>query len=721
VVELRPGVFRFAPGLRLVVEPQDPAALAVGELLAERLRRAAGLIVGSSGSPGKGGANPIRLKLGQDLARLGAEGYLLSVSGRSITIEASTPAGLFYGTQTLYQLLPPAIEGAAPTDGKTWSIPCVRIEDRPRFGWRGVHLDTCLHFYPVEFIKKYIDILAMYKMNVFHWHLTEDQGWRLEIKKYPALTQTGAWRRETTYDGKPYGGFYTQDEVRDVIEYAGRRFITVVPEIEMPGHCLSALSAYPELSCSGGPFGVETNWGIFPDVFCAGSERTFAFLEDVLTEVFGLFPSEFVHIGGDEVPKTRWKNCVRCQARIKAEGLADENELQSYFVKRIEKFIRSRGKRLIGWDEILEGGLAPNATVMSWRGIEGGVAAAKQGHDVVMTPTSHCYFDYYQAKRDEPEAFPSYLPLETVYSYEPIPAELTPEEGRHVLGAQACVWTEYMPDTAQVEYMLLPRLLALSEVVWSKKELRNYAHFSERLIPHYDRLAARGTNFRLPPPEGLGGQRIVTGPAALTITRPFQGAEVRYTLDGAEPTQLSPLLTGREVTISTSALVQARTFLPGGRASRTASTTISLVDPEQNGVSYSYYEGKWFSLPALEMLKPNKEGHLPTFSLEPAGGRTEDFGFEFKGFIRVPVPGLYTFWIQADDGARLVIAGREVVRNEGVFKIREVAGEIPLEPGRLPFALAYFQKSGEAGLTVYVQGPGMVRQLLPAAWLYLKP
>jgi hexosaminidase len=719
-IQLASGEFRLAPSLSIEADPGDPAAMAVGEQLAGKLRRATSLPVQIPGVSGKVGKNPIRLRLRQDLSRLGAEGYLLSASKRAVSIEAFGPAGLFYGVQTLYQLLPAGIESAAPSDGRNWTIPCVKIEDQPRFGWRGVHLDVCLHFYPDEFIKKYLDILTMYKMNVFHWHLTEDQGWRLEIKKYPALTQAGAWRRETTYDGKPYGGFYTQAEVCEVVEYAKRRFITVVPEIEMPGHCLSALAAYPELSCSGGPFEVETDWGIFSDVFCAGSERTFEFLQDVLTEVFDLFPAQFVHIGGDEVPKTRWKNCARCQARIKAEGLADEKELQSYFIKRIEKFVNGHGKRIIGWDEILEGGLAPNAAVMSWRGIAGGVEAARLGHDVVMTPTSHCYFDYDQAKADEPEAFPAYLPIGTVYSYEPIPAEFTPQEAGHILGAQASVWTEYMPDSAQVEYMLLPRMLALSEVVWTKKELRGYRDFSERLIPHYDRLAARGINFRLPPPEGLDGQRVVTNPITLTITSPYPGAEIRYTMNGAEPTRESAVLTQPSITVSASALVQARTFLPGGRASRTASLSVSLVDPKQNGVSYSYYEGNWYVLPDFRALTPLKEGTALGISLEPRQGRPENFGLEFRGFIRIPVPGEYTFWLQADDGAGLAINGRDVVRNNGAFRISEVAGRIHLDAGKWPFALSYFQKSGNSRLRILVQGPGMVRQVLPADWLFQK-
>lgn len=430
---------------------------------------------------------------------LGREGYKLSVTQGLIKMTADSAAGFFYGIQSLYQLMPVEIESSERIDGINWIVPCVKIEDKPRFQWRGVHLDVCRHFFPKEFIKKYIDMLAMYKMNTFHWHLTEDQGWRIEIKKHPKLTEIGAWRNETMGDGTPYGGFYTQEEVQEIVEYAKQRCIEIVPEIEMPGHSLAALAAYPELSCTGGPFEVATTWGVFYDVFCAGNDKTFEFLEDVLSEVVELFPGEFIHIGGDECPKYRWQNCEKCKSRINAEGLNNEHELQSYFIKRIEEFLNSRGKRLIGWDEILEGGLAPNAAVMSWRGTEGGIAAAKSGHDAVMTPTSHCYFDYYQALEGEPPAIGGYLPIEKVYSFEPIPAGLTQQESKHILGAQANVWTEYMPNSRHVEYMLFPRLCALSEVVWSPKEQRDYDDFTQRLEAHYDRLEAKDINYRVPP------------------------------------------------------------------------------------------------------------------------------------------------------------------------------------------------------------------------------
>jgi hexosaminidase len=718
-LERRPGFFVLDPQTKIAVDAKDEAVLAMAEELAARLRGATGFPAELLKAAEKKTKNIIWLKTAGRLANLGPEGYLLSVSKNQVTIEAPAPAGVFYGIQSFSQLLPAAIESAELASGLPWHVPCVRVEDRPRFRWRGVHLDVCRHFFPPECIKRYIDILAKYKLNTFHWHLTEDQGWRIEIKKYPQLTEVGAWRRETMGDGQPHGGFYTQEEVREIVDYARKRFITIVPEIEMPGHSLAALAACPELSCSGGPFKVGTEWGVIYDVYCAGNEKTFEFLQDVLTEVIELFPGDFIHIGGDEVPKLRWQNCVKCQARIKAEGLSDEEALQSYFIQRIEKFLNAKGKRLVGWDEILEGGLAPNATVMSWRGVAGGIEAAKAGHDVVMSPTSHCYFDHYQGEYDEPRAMSGFLPIDKVYSYEPVPLGLTPAEARHILGAQANIWTEYISDFQQVEYMLLPRLLALSEVVWTKKELRNFVEFSHRIIPHYSRLAAMGVNFRLPPPGGVGGQKVAFGPITIKIDPPYPGAEVRYTLDGPEPTQESPLYR-QPLEISKSSILKARTFLPRGRASRTINTFISLVNQQENGLEYAYYEGSWFRLPDFGKLMPAKTGRVYDLTLEPVEPRENDFAVLFKGFINIPVTGDYTFTILADDGAAVSIGDREVVRDDGLFDIKELSGQITLEAGKYPLAISYFQKTGSPGLEVLCEGPGMERQPLPPHWLLVK-
>jgi hexosaminidase len=442
------------------------------------------------------GSPVIQLRL-EPSASANLEGYRLTITPSSIHIDAPAEAGLFYGLQTLRQLF--------PKPGEPPRLRALVVVDGPRFAYRGMHLDVARHFFPVAFIKKYLDLMALYKLNTFHWHLTEDQGWRLEIAQYPRLTEVGGCRKETMVarnfnpyvgDGMRYCGFYTQAEAREIVEYARARYITVIPEIEMPGHALAALAAYPELACTPGPFEVGTRWGVYEDVFCP-KEETFRFLENVLTEVTQIFPSGYVHIGGDEVPKKRWQESELAQSLMRRENLRDEHELQSYFIRRIEQMLLARGRRLIGWDEILEGGLAPDATVMSWRGTAGGIAAAREGHDVIMTPNSHLYFDHYQAApADEPLAIGGHSPLEKVYAYEPVPPELSAAEARHILGAQANVWTEYMKTSDHVEYMVFPRLLALSEVVWSPKEVRNWESFRARLPAQLRRLSRMGVRYR---------------------------------------------------------------------------------------------------------------------------------------------------------------------------------------------------------------------------------
>jgi len=449
------------------------------------------------------------------LTRLGAEGYELTVTPRQVTIRAREPAGVFYGLQTIRQLLPPETFREARVDSVAWGIPAVRIVDRPRFSWRGAHLDVGRHFMPKEFVKKYIDLLALHKLNSFHWHLTEDQGWRLQIRKYPRLTEVGAWRTQTVvgrqgsatdsttwkFDGQRHGGFYTQEDVREIVAYARDRFVNVLPEIEMPGHALAAIAAYPQLGVTGQPVDVGMRWGVYANILNA-EDSTVAFMQDVLAEVLELFPSRFIHIGGDEADKALWKTSPRIQERIRELGLKDEHELQSWFIQRMDAFLTGKGRRLVGWDEILEGGLAPNATVMSWRGTAGGIEAARAGHDVVMAPTSHTYLDYYQSQNTtgEPLAIGGYLPLETVYAFEPIPAELEAAHRGRILGAQVQVWTEYMKGPKQVEYMAFPRLTALAEVVWTPAGRRNYRDFLTRLGDHLQRLAILDVAYRPPGP-----------------------------------------------------------------------------------------------------------------------------------------------------------------------------------------------------------------------------
>ncbi|MFY0650589.1 MAG: beta-N-acetylhexosaminidase [Cyclobacteriaceae bacterium] len=424
-----------------------------------------------------------------------AESYDLQVSPDAITVVGGDEAGVFYALHTLRQI---------KTDN---GIPSVSIQDAPRFGYRGTMLDVARHFFSVEDVKSFLDLMAFHKLNKFHWHLTEDQGWRIEINKYPLLTEIGSQRKETVighardskeYDGTPYGGFYTQEEIKEVIKYAAERYIEVIPEIEMPGHSSAALAAYPELGCKEGPFEVGTTWGVSENLFCP-TEYTFGFLQDVLTEVIALFPSQYVHIGADEAVKPQWEASEFCQNLIDSLDLEDEHGLQSYFVKRIETFLNSKGKKLIGWDEILEGGLSPNATVMSWRGVKGGIEAARQKHDVIMTPTTHLYFDYYQDSLDaaekKPFAIGGLLPLDKVYSYEPLPEELTTEEQKYILGAQANIWTEYMKTFSHVQYMALPRMAALSEIVWSKAEQKDWTDFQNRLQDMFTCYDEQGLNY----------------------------------------------------------------------------------------------------------------------------------------------------------------------------------------------------------------------------------
>lgn len=486
------------------------------------------------------------------------EAYVLEVTPERIRITGNDEAGVFYGIQSLLQLA-----------GRSPVIPACRIIDSPRFAYRGLHLDVGRNMFPLSFLKKYIDLMALYKLNTFHWHLTEDQGWRIEIKKYPELQRVAAWRDETLighkrnsphrFDGVRYGGFYTQEEVKELVKYASERHITIIPEIEMPGHASAALAAYPHLGCRGKDYHTATFWGIFDDVFCAGKDSTFIFLEEVLDEILPLFPSKYIHIGGDECPKARWKECPHCQKRMKEHQLKDEHELQSYFIRRIEKYLNSRGREIIGWDEILEGGLSPNATVMSWRGEIGGIASARQKHRVIMTPESHLYFDYYQSlDAGEPTAAAWFTPLEKVYGYEPYPDELEPEFHPYIIGVQANVWTEYMADPAQVEYMAFPRVLALAETAWTSVGKKEYRDFLERLRQNETVLKKKGVNYF----DRYEELRYEWKEGAFGLSSTLPGAQIYYTLDGRDPA-VSDHLYSEPVRVRESAIVKSRLFREG--------------------------------------------------------------------------------------------------------------------------------------------------------------
>ena len=471
-------------------------------------------------------------------AGIPAEGYRIDISARRAQLSAGDDAGLFYGLQTLLQLA-----------DERGNLPCVSIEDHPRYRYRGLHLDVCRHFFPVRFIKHYLDWMASCKLNTFHWHLTDDQGWRIEIKRYPRLTEIGGYRTRTqiggfhedpiTYEQGRYGGYYTQDEIREVVAYAAERHIAVIPEIEMPGHATAALAAYPELACGHGPKSFETSgrWGVLDDVFCPGKEQTFEFLEGVLDEVLELFPSKLIHIGGDECPRVRWKECPDCRARMEDEGIEDEAGLQTYLTLRIGRHLEAKGRRLIGWDEILDGELAPGVVVMSWRGTRGGIAAARRRHEVIMTPSTYLYFDKKATDSyDEPVSLSSsLLPLEKIYGYDPDEG-IAPEDRRYLLGVQANLWTEFIRTEGRASFQLLPRIYALAEIAWSPVERKSWREFSEvRLPAHLARIDASGEPYRLPAPLGIEDGTSEGESFSFVIRPPFPGCKVRYTLNGAVP------------------------------------------------------------------------------------------------------------------------------------------------------------------------------------------
>ncbi len=570
------GSFIINAETKILIPKSNPNLRPLAEMLAERLLITSGMTldIEEFNVTGFAPANtkaiifmPLNPKSGSKT--LGEEDYTLKVESNNVTLSASTPKGEFYALQSLLQLLPTEIYSSSLTNGTKWAIPNCSIYDRPAFGYRGLMLDVSRHFFPVSFVKKYIDLLALHKMNTLHWHLTDDQGWRIEIKKYPKLTEIGSKRKESMaghfsdqrFDGTPHEGFYTQEQISEVVRYAQKKFVTVIPEIEMPGHAMAALAAYHELGCGKNSYEVGTKWGVYDDVFCP-TEQTFTFLENVLTEVIALFPSTFIHIGGDECPKISWKNSAFCQDLMKKVGLKDEHELQSYFIKRIDKFLTARGKKMIGWDEILEGGISPNATIMSWRGIEGGVAAVKQNHDAIMTPGTHCYLDHYQSDpSSEPLAIGGFLPLEKVYAYNPIPAGITPEQAKHILGVQGNLWTEYIATPSYAEYMTFPRASALAEVGWTANNAKDYRDFTSRLKTHFERLKFMAVNYANTYYDVSATSSINAKSQVLVKLKTADNEGfIRYTIDSTEPMASSLIYQPTGVIITKNTGLRAATF-----------------------------------------------------------------------------------------------------------------------------------------------------------------
>ena len=631
--------------------------------------------------------------------------------------------------QTLRQLLPDEVESNKPVRGIDWRVPSVEIADGPRFAWRGMMLDESRHFFGVEFVKRQLDRMALLKQNVFHWPLTDDGGWRIEIKKYPNLTKTGAWRLDTggvwpsggwNYENvqfvgekhpKRYGGYYTQAQIKEIVRYAADRHITVVPEIEMPGHALAATVSYPELLCENVPAADKPGKTV-SNVLCAGNDLSVKFMEEVLDEVLALFPSTFVHVGADEVLKTFWKNCPKCQARIKDHGLKNEEELQSWFVRHFDAYLAKKGRRLVGWDEILEGGLAPGATVMSWRGTSGGIAAAKAGRDVVMSPTSHCYFDYsYQA-----------ISTEHVYSWEPVPTELSPEEGARVMGGQYNVWTEWIPDARKGERMQSPRALAMAEVLWSPAGHRDPTSFRERANQFYRRLDALGAAYTMPVPEVPFSAVFFEGSVSV---RPLEEAvpfNLRYTTDGSQPTAKSPVCEG-DVSVDRNTTLSFAYVSAGGQIGDVARIDCRPRPAPPTGLatglSVSRYliSGTPRSMPDFHQMEEHDRFVVPAVDAETRP-RAEKFGVLWDGYFEAIEPGLYTFWLTSDDGSRLWLEDALVVDNDGPHAAVEKAGAVLLLPGKYRLRVEWFDQGGANTLKLEMAAPGDDRGPVPANLLF---
>lgn len=627
-------------------------------------------------------------------SEMGDEAYTLLVTEAGVAIEAKTPRGAFYGLQTMLQLLPAEIESQVKVTDVPWEMPAVSINDAPQFPYRGMHLDVCRHFIPVENIKKHLDMMALFKLNKFHWHLTEDQAWRIEIKKYPLLTELGATRLEG--EGFVHEGFYSQEEVREIVAYAAERYIDVIPEIELPGHALAALVGYPQFSCAGGPFKVRIIWGVEEDVYCAGKEETFEFLEDIIDEVVELFPYEYFHIGGDECPKDQWKVCSDCQARIKAEGLKDEHELQSYFVQRIEKVLLAHDRKMIGWDEILEGGLAASATVMSWRGEAGGIEAAEMGHDVIMTPGGWCYLDHFQgSSKVEPVAIAGYTTLEKSYSYHPVPEVLSPENAKHILGTQGNVWTEYMYTPEKVEYFVYPRIIALAEVGWTNQDLKDYESFLKRMQNQFVRMDMHDINYHIPLPEGVKNQEAFVDSISLTFTT-TRPVKMVYTLDGSAPDAQSAIYDG-PLKFTESATLKIASLLETGRMSKVRAIYVNketLAEPvqvsdDQPGLKMRVAEGLYQNISALDKVSDWKELTVQG----NAGSINRHFSYKqpsaaiLTGYLTIEEDGVYDFSTDID---HLYIGDRLLINNEGeVRKHSREDASIALAKGKHPIKMIF--------------------------------
>ncbi|WP_026728311.1 family 20 glycosylhydrolase [Flavobacterium denitrificans] len=667
------------------------------------------------------------------------EGYKIEITSNKIRIEGQEE-GLFYAVQSLLQLLP------NKPSGTEIKIPCLIIEDQPRYSYRGLHLDVCRHFFSIDVIKDFITQMSSYKLNNFHWHLTDDQGWRIEIKKYPKLTKIGSKRNQTLvgnkfertpffFDGNPHGGFYTQEEIKEVVKFAEDNYVNVIPEIEMPGHASAAVTAYPNLACfPDRNYKVVESWGVFEDVFCAGKDETFTFLEDVLTEVMALFPSKNIHIGGDECPKTRWKACPNCQKRIKDLSLKDEHELQSYFIKRIEKFLNANGRQIFGWDEILEGGLAPNAAVMSWRGESGGIHAAKLKHPVVMTPESTVYFDYNQGySPNEPLTVGRLSTLEKVYHYNPTPVDsLSAEEQKYIIGVQANLWSEYLTNPAKLNYMLYPRLFALAEISWTEPKNKNYNHFVQHQLPyHLEKLELQNRLYKVPTPFGADETASIASKYILDLKPTIKNGKIFYTIDGYNPDETANMYQN-PVTINVPKgeyrIIKTIQISENGKRSSINKIIIQnpdlkptlAIQPTKNGLKYEYFTGNFSQVQDLELSKPVSSGILEgKISAEKWKTKLERYiGLKFSGYIFIPETGNYTFSTLSDDGSKLFIDDELIVDNDNIHWANEAYGAVKLEKGFHKINISYFDLTGGTTLNCFIQKEDQKKEEINASQLY---
>lgn len=666
------------------------------------------------------------------------EAYKIEITSKKIIVSGKEE-GLFYGVQTLLQLLPNKIS-------KEIKLPCLIIEDQPRYSYRGLHLDVCRHFFSVAVIKDFIRQMSSYKLNNFHWHLTDDQGWRIEIKKYPKLTEVGSKRAQTLvgnkferspffFDGNPYGGFYTQEEIKEVVKFAEDNYVNVIPEIEMPGHASAAVTAYPNLACfPDRNYKVVESWGVFEDVFCAGKDETFTFLEDVLTEVMALFPSKNIHVGGDECPKTRWKICPNCQKRITALGLKDEHELQSYFIKRIEKFLNANGRQIFGWDEILEGGLAPNAAVMSWRGESGGIHAAKLKHPVVMTPEGTVYFDYNQGySPNEPLTVGRLSTLEKIYNYNPTPVDsLSVEEQKYIIGVQANLWSEYLTSPAKLNYMLYPRVLALAEIAWTEPKNKNYNHFIQNQLPyHLEKLELEDRLYKVPTPFGADEMALIASKYILDLKPTIKNGKIFYTIDGYNPDETAELYQNPVlINIPKGEYRIIKTIQISESGKRSSINKIIVrnpdlksalaIQPKKNGLKYEYYTGTFKQVLDLELSKPAATGIFEDkISVEKWKTKLKRYiGLKFNGYIFIPETGNYTFSTLSDDGSKLFIDDELIVDNDCIHWANEAYGAVKLEKGFHKINISYFDLTGGTILNCFIQKEGKKKEEITASQLF---